>query len=216
MPRILIIEDHPLFREALTAAIATSFHADLLHADTLERARKLLAENSSLDLILLDLKMPESGIYTGLSMIRENCPQVPLLVLSALSSRSIIMEVIRLGAMGFVAKSSPTEQITEAVARVLLGETCFPAEFRDLTGTSGGESRDDAIISEFEALTAQQRRVLRLLGKGQLNKQIAHDLGIAERTVKAHITAILQKFGVNTRTQAALAAHRLEELGIID
>jgi DNA-binding NarL/FixJ family response regulator len=97
--------------------------ASLLHADRLERARELLAEDSSLDLILLDLKMPEAGIYAGVSMIRENYPQVPLLVLSALSSRSIIIEAIRLGAMGFVPKSSLTEQSTEAVART--SRSCF-------------------------------------------------------------------------------------------
>lgn len=205
--QLLIADDHPLFRDALTMALRTGELADsrIELASTLEETRTLLQAGTEYDLLLLDLRMPGSEGFFGLVQIRKEFPDVPLIVISGSDDPAIIARTRALGALGFIAKSAPTSAIQAAVARVLEGDEVWP---------EGLPSRDeDAEMADtarrINELTDQQLRVLQQLQRGRLNKQIAYDLSISEATVKAHVTAIFRKLGVLNRTQAVILANRL-------
>lgn len=205
--QLLIADDHPLFRDALTMALRTGELADsrIELASTLDETRALLHARKDYDLLLLDLRMPGSEGYFGLVQIRKEFPDVPLVVISGSDDPSIVARTRALGALGFIAKSTSTADIQAAVAQVLAGDEFWPE------GLPGHE--EDAEIADIaqriQDLTDQQLRVLQQLQRGRLNKQIAYDLSISEATVKAHVTAIFRKLGVLNRTQAVILANRL-------
>ena len=208
MQQILVADDHPLFRDALTRAIARIVPgAAIAEADSVPQLMDLLQRHPQADLLLLDLNMPGAHGFSALVHVRALHPAVPVLVVSAREERALMRRALGHGAAGFVPKSSSIETIGEAVAAVAAGDTWLP---------DGIEAADAAIDAEeaelarrIGELTPQQYRVLTLLCTGQLNKQIAFDLGVSEATVKAHMTAILRKLGAHSRTQAALLAGRL-------
>lgn len=206
--RLVIADDHPLFRGALREAVSRQFpQAELFEAGGFEDLQALLEREGDLDLILLDLTMPGVRGFSGLMYLRAQYPGIPVVVVSANEEAGVIRNCMEFGASGFIPKTSAVETMREAIAAVLEGQTWTPAEV-DLTG--GADKETQALVARLATLTPQQVRVLMMLSEGLLNKQIAYELGVSEATVKAHVSAILQKLGVESRTQAVIAASKIE------
>jgi DNA-binding NarL/FixJ family response regulator len=207
-PHLLIADDHPLFRGALREAVNGVFgRADVAEAGTFEEVTEFLERGGGeVDLILLDLSMPGVRGFSGLMYLRAQYPSLPVVVVSANDDPAVIRRCMEFGASGFIPKTLGIEALRAAVARVLQGEVWTPPDV-DLTHRSDAES---AAIARLATLTPQQVRVLMMLSGGLLNKQIAYELGVSEATVKAHVSAILQKLGVESRTQAVIAAGKIE------
>jgi DNA-binding NarL/FixJ family response regulator len=205
---LLIADDHPLFRGALREAVHGVFdRADVTEAGTFEEVSEFLERGSrDVDLILLDLSMPGARGFSGLMYLRAQYPSLPVVVVSANDDPAVIRRCMEFGASGFIPKTLGIEALRAAVARVLQGEVWTPPDV-DLTRQSEAET---AAIARLATLTPQQVRVLMMLSAGLLNKQIAYELGVSEATVKAHVSAILQKLGVESRTQAVIAAGKIE------
>jgi DNA-binding NarL/FixJ family response regulator len=206
--RLLIADDHPLFRGALREAVGGLVdRADVTEAGTFEEMSKLLDEGGEVDLILLDLTMPGVRGFSGLMFLRAQYPSVPVLVVSANDDPSVIRRCMDFGASGFMPKTLGIEQMRDAIKRVLGGGVWTPPDV-DLAG--GADAESAALMARLASLTPQQVRVLMMLSEGMLNKQIAYELSVSEATVKAHVSAILQKLGVDSRTQAVIAAAKIE------
>ena len=208
--RILIVDDHPLFREALRNALGTAkTRLDISEAGSLDALISHLARDDSCDLVLLDLRMPGVQGLSGLIYLRSQYPNIPVVIVSASEEPGIMRKSLHLGASGFIPKSSGAATIIEAVETVLAGGVWAPP----WTESEPPADSEAATIAERVAsLTAQQIRVLLMLKEGLLNKQIAHALNVSEATVKAHVSAILLKLGMASRTQAVIAASKLEVL----
>ena len=205
--RILIVDDHPLFRDALRHALsAGKTRLDISEAGSLDSLIAILANDDTCDLVLLDLRMPGVQGLSGLIFLRTQYPNIPVVIVSANEEVGIVQKSLDLGASGFIPKSSGTATIIEAVETVLDGGVWTPpwAE-REVPR----DPETAAIARRVASLTAQQIRVLMMLKEGLLNKQIAHALDVSEATVKAHVSAILLKLGVASRTQAVIAANKL-------
>jgi DNA-binding NarL/FixJ family response regulator len=206
--RLVIADDHPLFRGALREAVSGLFaHADIAEAGTFEMVTQLLERGSEVDLILLDLTMPGVRGFSGLMYLRAQYPGVPVAVVSANDDPAVIRRCMEFGASGFIPKTLGVDAMRAAIARVLKGEIWSPP---DVDLTRGSDADTAALISRLSTLTPQQVRVLMMLSEGLLNKQIAYELGVSEATIKAHVSAILQKLGVESRTQAVIAAGKIE------
>ena len=204
--RLLIADDHPLFRGALREAVNGLLdRVDVAEAGSFEEITDILERGGEVDLILLDLRMPGVRGFSGLMYLRAQYPQLPIVVVSGNDDPEVIRRCIEFGASGFIPKTLGIEAMRQAVARVLEGGVWTPPDV-DLQGTPDG----GAMIARLATLTPQQVRVLMMLSGGLLNKQIAHELGVSEATVKAHVSAILQKLGVESRTQAVIAAGKIE------
>jgi DNA-binding NarL/FixJ family response regulator len=204
---IVIVDDHPLFRDALRHTLAASFRdLRLSEAGSLEELSAVM-EKGGVDLVLLDLTMPGVQGFSGLMYLRSLNPQIPVVIVSANESPHVIQRCLEFGASGFIPKSLPVSRIREAIGAILNGEFWVPPEI-DLGEDSQG--RKSELVARLSSLTPQQFRVLMMLGEGLLNKQIAFQLGVSEATVKAHVSAILQKLGVESRTQAVIAVKRIE------
>ena len=216
MYRILIADDHPLFREAITNVIESGFPGtETLETEDLETALKLAQENEDLDLVLLDLNMPGMNGLNGLISLRNEAPTVPVVIVSAEDDKQIVLQAITCGAVGFISKSSPRSQMTEALQQILAGNVYLPS---DIIRQSGQENRRNRRNNDhpqidpelLSSLTRRQLLVLERMAKGESNKQIAYNLHIAETTVKAHVSAILRKLGVHNRVQAILSASDID------
>ena len=212
--RILIVDDHPLFREALKGAIAGGVKgAEIAQSASLDAARSLLDHDDNFDLILLDLRMPGVQGLSGLIYLRAQYPNIPVVIVTAADDSGLVQKALNLNAAGFIPKTSGTETIVNAVHAVLNGEIWAPAGYdRQLNADKEGEE----IARRIATLTAQQIRVLMMLKEGLLNKQIAYELSISEATIKAHVSAILQKLNVSSRTQAVIAASRIDGIASPD
>jgi DNA-binding NarL/FixJ family response regulator len=206
--RLLIADDHPLFRGALREAVRGLFSgAAVAEAGSFEEVSDVLEHGGDIDLVLLDLSMPGVRGFSGLMYLRAQYPSLPIVVVSANDDPAVIRRCMEFGASGFIPKTLGIEALRAAVARVLQGEVFTPPDV-DLTRPSDAETA--ATIAKLATLTPQQVRVLMMLSAGLLNKQIAYELGVSEATVKAHVSAILQKLGVESRTQAVIAAGKIE------
>jgi DNA-binding NarL/FixJ family response regulator len=206
--RLVIADDHPLFRGALREAVAGLLdHADIAEAGSFDEVSKLLDQGGEVDLILLDLTMPGVRGFSGLMYLRAQYPSVPVVVVSANDDPAVIRRCMDFGASGFIPKTLGIEAMREAVKRVLGGGVWTPPDV-DLAG--GADAESAALMARLATLTPQQVRVLMMLSEGMLNKQIAYELSVSEATVKAHVSAILQKLGVDSRTQAVIAAAKIE------
>jgi DNA-binding NarL/FixJ family response regulator len=205
---IIIVDDHPLFRDALRQALSDKF-SDLIisEAGSLDGLSGALDGKTEMDLVLLDLAMPGVKGFSGLMYLRAQYPEIPVVVVSANEDPSAIRRCIEFGASGFIPKSLPVETIREAVRTVLEGDVWTPPDL-DLTEIGDGETAD--LVARLATLTPQQVRVLMMLSEGLLNKQIAYKLSVSEATIKAHVSAILQKLGVDSRTQAVIAVNKIE------
>ncbi len=211
---LLIADDHPLFRGALREAVNGLFdRADIAEAGTFEEVTELLerpggsGSAADVDLILLDLRMPGVRGFSGLMYLRAQYPGLPIVVVSANDDPAVIRRCMEFGASGFIPKTLGVEALRQAVAHVLRGEVWTPPDV-DLQRDTDSEGA--AVIARLATLTPQQVRVLMMLSGGLLNKQIAYELSVSEATVKAHVSAILQKLGVESRTQAVIAAGKIE------
>ncbi|WJG11133.1 response regulator transcription factor [Aliiglaciecola sp. LCG003] len=209
MVKILIADDHPLFREALSGALEPFFEgAEVIESDNLESTLSMLEMHSDINLVLLDLNMPGCENYYGLIRVTEDFPEVPVVVISASDSAHTISQTIGLGAKAFISKASVVATISDAIQTVLDGGTWVPLDLKDKIDSISQEQRDSA--NKVALLTPKQFQVLKFLQAGQLNKQIAYELGVTEATIKAHISAIFKKLEVNTRTQAVLLVEKLQ------
>ena len=197
-----------MFRGALREAVTGLFsQVDIAEAGTFEEVTDLAERGGDVDLILLDLSMPGVRGFSGLMYLRAQYPSLPVVVVSANDDPAVIRRCMEFGASGFIPKTLGIDSLRQAVIRVLQGEVWTPPDV-DLTRQSDAETA--AMIARLATLTPQQVRVLMMLSGGLLNKQIAHELGVSEATVKAHVSAILQKLGVESRTQAVIAAGKIE------
>ncbi|AYM87384.1 response regulator transcription factor [Pseudoalteromonas sp. CST5] len=209
MSQFLIADDHPLFREALKGALGAKFDdLEVFESSDFDSTLQVLSEQEDLDILLLDLHMPGNGDLYGLIRIREDYPSLPIAVVSGSEDINIVSKVMGYGAMGFIPKSSSSDDIANAINQILEGDTWLPKELKNKVAEIEGEDRE--IAAQVASLTPQQYRVLQYLHEGLLNKQIAYELHISEATVKAHITAIFRKLGVYNRTQAVLIAAKLQ------
>ncbi|APX14235.1 response regulator [Tateyamaria omphalii] len=199
----LVIDDHPLFCDALELTLrSVANFAKVVTADSLERGLQRLSENTAPSLILLDLNLPDVDGLDGLMRLKRTAEATPVIIVSSMTDNSIIANSIIAGAQGFVPKHSHRSVFLDAIQTIAAGDIYKPAGFVEGNGT---ESKDDP-LARLSSLTNQQARILDLICEGKLNKQIAFDLSIAETTVKAHVTAIMRKLGVQSRTQAVLVA----------
>jgi DNA-binding NarL/FixJ family response regulator len=206
--RVIIVDDHPLFRAALKQALSGAFKGiELDEAGTLDAVTVRLDRDSDVDLVLLDLKMPGVQGLSGLLFLRAQYPAVPIAIVSASDEPHIIRRALDLGASGFIPKSLVVEEMRRAVAAILEGGVWAP---EGVEAVSPADREGDALAQRVASLTPQQMRVLMMLKEGLLNKQIAFQLGVSEATVKAHVSAILQKLDVGSRTQAVIAAGRID------
>ena len=206
--RLVIADDHPLFRGALRLAVAGQLTgADIAEAGSFDEVVALLDRSGEVDLVLLDLTMPGVRGFSGLIYLRAQYPSVPIIVVSANDDPAVIRRCMDFGASGFIPKTLGTEPMRTAIARVLEGGVWTPP---DINLDLGSDAVTADLVHRLATLTPQQVRVLMMLSEGLLNKQIAYELGVSEATVKAHVSAILQKLGVESRTQAVIAAAKIE------
>jgi DNA-binding NarL/FixJ family response regulator len=205
---IVIADDHPLFRGAMRLAIDGMFRQPrITEASDVEQTIKALQKDDSTDVVLLDLKMPGISGFSGLSFLRAQFPSVPVIVVSGSAEHATIRRCLDFGAAGFIPKTTEVETMRTAIRTVLDGGTWVPPDF-DQSVPADKETAD--LVRRLASLTPQQMRVLMMLSEGLLNKQIAYELSVSEATVKAHVSAILTKLGVESRTQAVIMAAKVD------
>ncbi len=209
MPDILIADDHPLFRDALTRAVRDSIaHARVHGATSVNELLALAEATTDAELLLLDLHIPGARGFSALVHIRRHYPALPTIVISAHEQASVARRALAHGAAAYVPKSASVADIREAIRAVLDGDIWLPRTFPAPDVVLDTGEADAA--SRIATLTPQQFRVMSMVADGKLNKQIAWEVGVSEATVKAHMTAIMRKLGVGNRTQVALLASTLE------
>jgi DNA-binding NarL/FixJ family response regulator len=205
---IVIADDHPLVRGALRQAVAGAIPQALIkEAGDLEQLNRELEANPETDLVVLDLSMPGMRGFSGLLYLRAQYPNVPIVVVSANEDRGVMRRCIEIGAAGFIPKTTEMDEMRAAIRAIFAGSTWVPQDV-ELSATPDKATAD--IVRRLASLTPQQMRVLMMVSEGLLNKQIAYELSVSEATVKAHVSAILQKLGVESRTQAVIAAAKIE------
>lgn len=211
MPQVaLIADDHPLFREALKLAVAQALPGlKVREADCVAALFAALESDQDIELLLLDLNMPGAQGFSALVQSRSHYPAVPVIVISGREDPDIVARTLAHGAAGFVPKSAPIASIVDALRTVSQGGIWAPGGELPFSAHSTLEQGEDDAARRIASLTPQQFRVLSMLCSGLINKQIAAELGVSEATVKAHMTAILEKLGASNRTQAVLIAQQL-------
>jgi len=198
--KVLVVDDHTLIREALRNVLAElDSECEVFEAPDGATALRLAGEQPGLDLVLLDLNLPDMDGVAVLSEVRQRYPATGVVVLSGAKDRKSITGAIELGAVGYIPKSTPHEVMVSALRLVCAGGVYLPPEA--LAGAhpasrSGGEPQ----------LTEREGEVLALMLQGKSNKRICRELGVAEATVKNHVTAILKALNVTNRTEAVIVA----------
>lgn len=204
-PTMLVADDHPLFRAAILHVLRERFaQYKTLEAASAATVSSTLQEHPEVELVLLDLTMPGARGFSTLLHVRGEYPEIPVVIISSNDHPRVIRRAQQFGAAGFIPKASAAEDIAAAVAAVLDGGSWFPPMAVERS------EADADLAARLAQLTPQQFRVLLCLADGLLNKQIAHELGLAENTVKVHVTAILKKLECYSRTQAAVLVKSLE------
>ena len=204
-PTLLVADDHPLFRAALLQLLHARFpQFQTLEAASAQTLGAALQEHPDIELVLLDLAMPGARGFSSLLHVRGEYPEIPVVVISSNEHPRVIRRAQQFGAAGFIPKSAAASDMATAIELVLDGDSWFPAMAAERS------EADAALAVKLAQLTPQQFRVLLCLADGLLNKQIAHELGLAENTVKVHVTAILKKLECYSRTQAAVLVKSLE------
>jgi DNA-binding NarL/FixJ family response regulator len=203
-PTVIIADDHPLFRVALRLSLlGLAPRAEILEVDSFDLLKSAIAANPAVDLVLLDLLMPGSEGLSSLESLHKSFPAVRLAVVSTLPQRTWVRSVQALGAAAFIHKSVTPEKLTEALRKLFAGGSWWPQS------APAESDRDDFVERGLERLSKQEMRILLYIKEGRINKQIAEDLRISESTVKAHVSAILHKLGLSSRTQAAVLVQRM-------
>ena len=212
MPQILIVDDHPLVREAVSCILHALLDQSMIReAGSVNEACQTARLHPQLDMILFDLMLPDVSGLDGLIAIRRHFPAAPVLVFTALDDTKIAAKAMALGAAGYVPKSAPKSVLLEAITEVLKGASYVPAQLASLMRAVQWESPASLnIAARVCSLTRCEIRVLQLVRQGLFNKQIAYELGIVEPTVKAHIGAILRKLNVFSRTQIVVETANLD------
>ncbi len=206
----LVVDDHPLFLEALQLAIHSAYpNAVIVEATSISEAKAAIAQRRNFDLVLLDLCMPGTRGFEGLIELRTLYPKVPVVIVSALEDSRIVHEAMTCGAAGFIAKSARKAALAAAIRDVMAGSLALPPGYAPPAAEHGAAQATE-MMRRFASLTPQQQRVLQMLRQGKLNKQIAHDLDVGETTVKAHVSEILRKLHVASRTQAVIEMSKID------
>jgi len=203
LSQVLIIDDHPMFREALSAALSLAYPATVLETDR------------DFDMALLDLNLPSVHGFDGLLKLRTQHPRLPVLIVSGLENEKIINDAVTYGAAGFLPKSLGREELVTAIETVLQGDVYLPSSVAVDAGDEA-EKQKAEIIERLLSLTPQQLRVLFMLREGLLNKQIAYELEVGATTVKKHVSEILRKLKVYSRTQAVIEVSKLDQDELFD
>ncbi len=207
--KFLIVEDHPIFADALRMTLVGALpNVCVVPVGTLAEAKEALESGDEFDLALLDLWLPDTHGFAGLIELRGHFPKLPIVIISAFADQDVVHKAIVCGAAGFIPKSARKESFLQAIQSVLAGETVLPSDC--LPPDFVAKIELDALTAKLQSLTHQQLRVLQMLCQGLLNKQIAHELDVGEATVKAHISEILRKLHVCSRTQAVLEVSKLD------
>jgi DNA-binding NarL/FixJ family response regulator len=207
MERALIADDHPLVRDGLRTVLLVTFDScELFEASTVDEALAIVEREGDFDLVLLDLNMPGMENLAGLRTMRERFPSLPVVIVSGSTDRAQIASAMAAGAAGFVPKSMRRSAIVAALKTVLEGGVYTPD---DLGTVEPGTDAEAGVRARIATLTPAQKVVLQRLVAGRLNKEVAWELGISMTTVKAHVSAILAKLQVFSRTQAVILANRV-------
>ena len=205
MTRLLIADDHPLYRTALAVAVRALLpDAHISEAEDMPGVHRALQADPDTDLVLLDLHMPGSHGLVGLASLRASHPAVAVAVVSAHEEPRTIRRALDCGAAGYLTKRADMAELKAGLRAVLDCQTWIPPSLRDAVKRAANPAEDREIAARLGSLSPQQFRVLERVAEGRLNKQIADELGIQERTVKAHMSAIFEKLGVRNRTQAGV------------
>jgi len=208
----IIADDHPLFRSALRQAAATSVPEEYIkETSDIESLFTLLSAHPEIELVFLDLTIPGANGLQALSQLRNQYPDILIIMVSANETPSIIKQAMTLGASGYIPKSSSLDIISQAIAHVLNGDNWLPPDI-DLNDVQVNDEQSE-FSSNLEKLTPQQYRVLAMIAEGLLNKQIAFEMSIQETTIKQHVSAILRKLNVYNRTQAGILFDQLSQVG---
>ena len=211
MDRFLVVDDHPLFREALESAVRAAYpDAEVVEAASIAEAMAQIERRPNFDLALIDLSMPSVKGFEGVLSVRARYPGLPVVVVSGLEDPRIVAEAMNCGVSGFIPKSSKKAELTDAIRRVMNGEVFVPASLAPPPADKTGRARKQDIGERLAALTPQQLRVLGMIRQGLLNKQIAYELDVGETTIKAHVSEILRKLNVASRTQAVIETTGLD------
>ena len=210
MTRLLIADDHPLYRLALTQAVRSIMPDVVLgEAEDLPSVHRSLVAHPDTDLVLLDLHMPGSHGLMGLASLRAEHPGVAVVMISAHDDPVTIRRALAYGAAGYLTKRADLTELQAGLRAVLNCEEWLPPALREAVARTRPDSSDSANAARLASLSPQQFKVLTRVADGRLNKQIADELGIQERTVKAHMSAIFEKLGVRNRTQAGVLLRSL-------
>lgn len=208
----LIVEDHPLFGDALALTLQSVAGVETVdHCETLAEALARLDAGERPQIVLLDLHLPDVNGLEGLMALRQSAPELPIVVVSSAAEPRIIRAALLAGAAGFLSKHSRRDLFRTALDTIAQGKIFVPEESRSALLEPKQASPQDEAIRRLSQLTRQQAKILEQICAGKMNKQIAHDMSIAETTVKAHITAIMRKLGVYSRTQAVLMVREAQE-----
>jgi DNA-binding NarL/FixJ family response regulator len=214
--KVLVIDDHPLVQEGVSAALdSLADNVTVMAARDAEQGLATAAQHPDLDLVLLDLALPGMSGFNLIGKLHERLPSLPVVVLSALEEPENVRHAINAGAMGFVPKSAATRVLLEVLQQVLEGNVTVPLALQSsgppISHALPGASTELQAAAEPDVslLTLRQLEVLSRVCQGKTNKQIATELGLSEKTVKAHVTAIFKVLGVVNRTQAVLVARRV-------
>lgn len=202
---ILVVDDHPLVRNSLHGVLSQlAERVVVLEASTAHEAFGILQQGLDLDLVLLDLQLPDLGGIDALKQIRERFPTIPVAIISGVDDESALRAAFDGGAAGFVHKSTSMQTLLSAVRLICAGGTHWPTA--GITSTAAARQRP--MPAEF-GMTERQAQVLALMARGKPNKIICDELGLSMGTVKIHVAAILKALNVDNRTQAVLAAQKL-------
>ncbi len=205
--KIIIADDHPLFRDALETILRRSFRGiELISTDCFSALQRAVTKEDDSDLILLDLHMPGAVGFSALHYLGLQCPHIPVAMISASEAPDVMTKALQFGAAGFIPKSAKVEVIASAITKIVAGERWLPE------GVQARCNHLDCSETDFNeriaALTPKQFRILMMLSEGNLNKQMANEICVSEATIKAHLTEVYKKLGVHNRTQAATIAAR--------
>jgi DNA-binding NarL/FixJ family response regulator len=208
--RFLIVDDHPLFREALENAIRWAApDAYILEATSIDGALAVLGANE-IELTFLDLSMPGTTGLSGLLRIRKAFPRSPIVVISCHQDSEIVASVLSLGVSGYVPKSTSKEELAHSIGEVLKGAVYLPSCYRGIAAGPRSKGPAQELLKRLHELTPQQLKVLDMIRRGLQNKQIAYELNIRETTVKVHVSEILRKLNVMSRTKAIIEMSKID------
>jgi DNA-binding NarL/FixJ family response regulator len=211
MIRILIVDDHPLYRDGLRSAVRSfAPDADIYEATSIEGAVDVIAAHESFDLVLLDLSLPGTTGFSGVLRVRAAYPKLPVMIVSGHEEPALVREALSLGVAGYAPKSTPRKELARAIQEVLAGSVYVPAAYAGKANERAAETSESDILQRLKQLTPQQLLVLEMIREGKQNKNIAHELNLAETTIKAHVSEILRKLRVFTRTKAVVEVAKVD------